>query len=104
MTAGARSRKDRPTALDIGGVARRRWCGVGRRLVVREGTGSAPLLLDPLGQNVDLLIRERAAGAERERRLGRARDAGRNDLAQPFGWHHREIDRIVQWTRRSEAS
>src|SRR5262249_21282814 len=76
MTPRARARKDSPTALDTGRAARRRWCGVGRRLVIREGVGSAPLLLDPLNQDVDLLIRQRPAGGDRERRLRRPRDAG----------------------------
>src|SRR5439155_13315137 len=105
VTPGARSGKDGATAVDTGAIAGRRWTGgVGRSLVVRDDVGSLPAILDSLHQDVDLLICEWTAGAERERWLRRTRDAGRNELTHAFGRNHGEIDRIVQRTRRAKAS
>src|SRR5262249_38268108 len=93
------------TAVDIRRVARRRRTGgVGRNLIVRDDVRSLPAILDSLHQDVNLLIRELTAGAERERWLRRPRNAGRNELAHVFGRNHAEIDWTFQRPRGTKAS
>src|SRR5262245_14580830 len=105
MTLRARGSKHGATAVNAGGVAP--WCRtgrVGRELVIRHDVGSPPALLHSLDQHVDLLVRERTAGALRERWLTRPRDADRDDLTHALGGNDGQIDGIVQRPRRAEAS
>src|SRR5262249_9406197 len=104
VTPDAGRDEDGVTTVDVAGIAaRRRTVIVGRNAVVRDHTPQLPTIPDSLRQDVDLLIRERTTGAQRERRLCRPRDAGGDHLAYAFGRHHGEIDRIIQRARRPQA-
>src|SRR5262249_42967933 len=105
VTPGARGGEDDTTAVDTRGIpGRRGTAGVRRNLVVRDDHGALPPTLDSLHEDVDLLVRERTAGAERECRLRRSRDAVGNELAHVVGRNYSEIDRIVQRARGAKAS
>src|SRR5437870_8513049 len=75
VTARARPGKDATAAIRIAGLAARPSSVVGWNLVPREGDRSPPALLYSANENLNLLICERAARAERKRWLRRSRHA-----------------------------
>src|SRR5437870_11661962 len=98
VTARARPGKDATTTIRIAGLAARPSSVVGWNLVPCEGVQSPPAFLHSANEDLDLLICERAARADRQRWLRRSRHGDGDHLAQAFGVHHGEVDRLVQRT------
>src|SRR5207244_12089692 len=103
VTARARPGKDATTTIRIAGLAARPSSVVGWNLVPCEGVRSPPAFLHSANEDLDLLICERAARAERKRWLRRSRHAHGDHLSHALGRHHGEVDRIVQRTRRPQT-